>query len=245
VAPWCTGASTKTLYQLLSWLLMGVKLSFLLSGPAATVLVLSCSALPFVLFACCGCYLRYAVVIYAFGNCPLWHSINLGTHSLHVALFTSTWMFEISSFSAVDCGALSFPLNGSSYGGSTTFPNSVHFSCDPGFILHGSSKRTCMATGSWSGIATTCAGKWKLKKHLKQPWTGNPFTHTHSFTTHYALTLTLIYSLIRRARRNCCLLQRLELCLAKELSSELFRENFLVISKFYPLRYLSLVNRGE
>ena len=40
-------------------------------------------------------------------------------------------MLEISSFSAVDCGALSFPLNGSSYGGSTTFPNSVHFSCDP------------------------------------------------------------------------------------------------------------------
>lgn len=166
-------------------------------------------------------------------------------HSLHVALFTSTWMLEISSFSAVDCGALSFPLNGSSHGGSTTFPNSVHFSCDPGFILHGSSKRTCMATGSWSGIATTCAGKWKLKKHLKQPWTGNPFTHTRSFTTHYALTLTLIYSLIRRARRNCCLLKRLELCLAKERSSELFRENFLVISKFYPLRYLSLVNRRE
>ena len=147
-------------------------------------------------------------------------------HSLHVALFTSTWMLEISSFSAVDCGALSFPLNGSSHGGSTTFPNSVHFSCDPGFILHGSSKRTCMATGSWSGIATTCAGKWKLNKHLKQPWTGNPFTHTRSFTTHYALTPTLIYSLIRRARRNCCLLQRLELCLAKERSSELFRENF-------------------
>ena len=148
-------------------------------------------------------------------------------------------------FSAVDCGALSFPLNGSSYGGSTTFPNSVHFSCDLGFILHGSSKRTCMATGSWSGIATTCTGKWKLKKHLKQPWTGNPFTHTCSFTTQYSLTPTLIYSLVRRARRNCCLQQRLELYLAKEHSSELFRGNFLVISKFYPLRYLSLTNRHE
>ncbi|XP_067016811.1 sushi, von Willebrand factor type A, EGF and pentraxin domain-containing protein 1-like isoform X5 [Acropora muricata] len=69
----------------------------------------------------------------------------------------ATWSGYSSVCEAVDCGALSFPLNGSSYGGSTTFPNSVHFSCDPGFILHGSSKRTCMATGSWSGIATTCA----------------------------------------------------------------------------------------
>ncbi|XP_015755045.1 PREDICTED: sushi, von Willebrand factor type A, EGF and pentraxin domain-containing protein 1-like isoform X7 [Acropora digitifera] len=69
----------------------------------------------------------------------------------------ATWSGSSSVCEAVDCGALSFPLNGSSYGGSTTFPSSVRFSCDLGFILHGSSKRTCMATGSWSGIATTCA----------------------------------------------------------------------------------------
>lgn len=65
---------------------MGVKSSFLLSGLALTVLVFSCSALSFVLFACCCCYLRYAVVIYAFGNCPLWHSINLGTYTVFMCL---------------------------------------------------------------------------------------------------------------------------------------------------------------
>ena len=61
---------------------------------------------------------------------------------------------------AVDCGLLSNPMNGSSSGDSTVFPNSVLFDCDSGFILGGSHERKCLANGSWSGFSTVCSGTY-------------------------------------------------------------------------------------
>ena len=62
-------------------------------------------------------------------------------------------------FAAVDCGPLPVPRNGSLFGEATVFPNSLRFSCHPGFILHGSSIRTCRPTGNWSGTKASCTGK--------------------------------------------------------------------------------------
>lgn len=59
---------------------------------------------------------------------------------------------------AVDCGRLSAPLNGSLQGAATTFPNTLEFSCDEGFILDGSAIRTCQANATWSGKAAICRG---------------------------------------------------------------------------------------
>ena len=64
-------------------------------------------------------------------------------------------------FLAVDCGPLSAPMNGSSSGDSTVFPNSVLFDCDSGFILSGSYKRMCLANGTWSGFQTVCSGTFE------------------------------------------------------------------------------------
>ena len=61
-------------------------------------------------------------------------------------------------FSAVDCGGLSFPMNGSISGNLTVYPNIVTFSCDAGFVLHGSSVRKCLSTGTWDGYKTVCKG---------------------------------------------------------------------------------------
>lgn len=61
---------------------------------------------------------------------------------------------------AVDCGLLSNPMNGSSSGDSTVFPNSVLFDCDSGFILSGPHERKCLANGSWSGFPTVCIGTY-------------------------------------------------------------------------------------
>lgn len=60
---------------------------------------------------------------------------------------------------AKDCGPLALPLNGSSFGSDTTFPNVISFYCDVGFIMIGTQTRKCQANGKWSGNETTCRGK--------------------------------------------------------------------------------------
>ena len=67
----------------------------------------------------------------------------------------------IVTFLAVNCGGLSSPLNGSISGNLTVYPNIVSFSCDPGFILRGSSIRKCRSNGTWDGFKTACAGKMR------------------------------------------------------------------------------------
>ena len=64
----------------------------------------------------------------------------------------------IFTFVAVNCGGLSSPINGSISGNLTVYPNTVTFSCDPGFILRGSSVRKCQSNGTWDGYKTICEG---------------------------------------------------------------------------------------
>ena len=73
-------------------------------------------------------------------------------------------------FIAVDCGPLSVPMNGSSAGDSTLFPNNVLFRCDSGFILNGSSSRRCQADGTWSGLSVTCVGRFEKTMHPTCPY---------------------------------------------------------------------------
>ena len=69
----------------------------------------------------------------------------------------------LSHFVAVDCG---MPpgitgrdnLIANFDSTNTTFRNVVVYSCNPGFRLVGSSSLTCLASGSWSGVAPTCQG---------------------------------------------------------------------------------------
>ena len=69
----------------------------------------------------------------------------------------------MNMFVAVDCGPLPVPINGSSSGDSTVFPNNVVFNCDHGFILSGSTMRTCRPNGTWSGLPTLCRGMFEAK----------------------------------------------------------------------------------
>lgn len=58
----------------------------------------------------------------------------------------------------MDCGKLPVPHNGTMAGKETTYPNSLRFRCDEGFILSGSWLRKCQTDGKWSGNETKCQG---------------------------------------------------------------------------------------
>ena len=59
----------------------------------------------------------------------------------------------------MDCGNINTPRNGSKIGEETTYPQSVEFVCDEGFVLLGSKVRSCQASGTWSGVQLLCKGK--------------------------------------------------------------------------------------
>lgn len=60
-----------------------------------------------------------------------------------------------------DCGKLAPPEHGWIFGSKTTHPNSVFFNCGASYTLVGSSKRTCLINGSWSGQQPRCLGNKK------------------------------------------------------------------------------------
>lgn len=59
---------------------------------------------------------------------------------------------------AASCPALHAPADGRKFGTKYLVDHEVHFACDPGFQLLGSSTRMCQANGSWTGQEPRCAG---------------------------------------------------------------------------------------
>ncbi|KFO76193.1 Fibulin-7, partial [Cuculus canorus] len=58
---------------------------------------------------------------------------------------------------AASCPALQAPEDGKKYGSKYLVDHEVHFACNPGFQLLGSSTRMCQANGSWTGQEPRCA----------------------------------------------------------------------------------------
>ena len=60
---------------------------------------------------------------------------------------------------AVDCGNLTNPANGSvNHTAGTMLGQAATYSCNAGYNLVGDSTRTCQASGNWSGSVPTCQG---------------------------------------------------------------------------------------
>ncbi|OPJ58966.1 hypothetical protein AV530_000688 [Patagioenas fasciata monilis] len=75
----------------------------------------------------------------------------------------------------VSCPALQAPADGKKFGTKHLVEHEVHFACEPGFQLLGSSTRTCQPDGSWSGQEPRCAEITVDWGHLPVPGTdGSP-----------------------------------------------------------------------
>ena len=59
----------------------------------------------------------------------------------------------------VDCGNLQDIPNGQVRLSTTTFGSTATYTCDPGYSVVGTSTRTCLASGFWSGREPTCTRK--------------------------------------------------------------------------------------
>ncbi|ELU02404.1 hypothetical protein CAPTEDRAFT_208827 [Capitella teleta] len=57
------------------------------------------------------------------------------------------------------CGDPGYPLYGEIVGGDFSLDGVVQLSCSPGYRLIGSTTRTCLASGRWSGHDTVCSRK--------------------------------------------------------------------------------------
>ena len=60
----------------------------------------------------------------------------------------------------MDCGQLPNPANGLKFGSEFTYNKVLTFDCNPGYKLVGNRKRRCQESGSWSGTAPICVGKY-------------------------------------------------------------------------------------
>ena len=114
-------------------------------------------------------------------------AVQMKTRALHFCQRILIFRTVYRLFPAVNCGPLPVPMNGSFSGDSTLFPNSVAFYCDPGFVISGSTKRTCQANGAWSGIVAACSGRFILNFSIDLPAQILAVHHTWYLFSSYGL----------------------------------------------------------
>lgn len=102
---------------------------------------------------------------------------------------------------AVDCGRLAIPEHGFAHGNSTTYPNTITFSCNTGFSLHGTSSRTCQADGTWTSGKTRCQGEDCGK--LLPPDNGWMYGSDTSHPSEVLFRCGPGYSMVGSSQRTC------------------------------------------
>lgn len=60
-------------------------------------------------------------------------------------------------FLVMQCGSLEDPANGRVSLSGTSFGAEATYTCITGFALVGTEIRTCLADGSWTGVAPICS----------------------------------------------------------------------------------------
>ncbi len=69
-------------------------------------------------------------------------------------------MLTLIFFTAVNCGALTDPMNGMvDTSSGTTFMNTATYTCNPGFTVMGDATRMCQDNAMWNSSAPICESK--------------------------------------------------------------------------------------
>ena len=94
----------------------------------------------------------------------------------HIACFRHVWyvnfvyFFNLLLYIARPCATLSNPSNGRVTISSTSVGGTATYSCNSGYILAGSSRRTCQSGGTWSRSAPSCQCKLVLTNVISYKW---------------------------------------------------------------------------
>ena len=66
------------------------------------------------------------------------------------------------------CGDPGLPPHGNRLGEEFRLKSLLRFSCEAGHMLVGSSERTCLQNGSWSGVQPVCEGELpQMEVHME------------------------------------------------------------------------------
>lgn len=71
-----------------------------------------------------------------------------------------------STATDIQCSLLSAPENGSVNADSTQYGGVAMYTCNTGYILVGSVKRTCIENGTWSGTSPHCQRKSIIQESI-------------------------------------------------------------------------------
>ena len=67
-------------------------------------------------------------------------------------------IYSVPAISAINCGDPGSPMNGQRSLPSKAYNSVVTYTCDVGYTLQGSDRRTCQSNGQWSGSVPQCNG---------------------------------------------------------------------------------------
>ncbi|XP_036084876.1 CUB and sushi domain-containing protein 1 isoform X1 [Rousettus aegyptiacus] len=99
------------------------------------------------------------------------------------------WRGDAPQCLAVFCGDPGTPAEGHLSGRSFTYRSEVTFQCRAPFLLVGSSRRTCQADGTWSGLQPTCIDP----AHNSCPDPGTPHFGTQNSSRGYEVGSTVFF----------------------------------------------------
>ena len=114
----------------------------------------------------CGCiilriqWLSFFLTRYAYQNVHI--LVCLTTHYMYgfFPLIFYLLFYYTTLFPVVNCGNPGTPSNGRRTGSSTTYNSVVTYTCNTGYTLQGSNRRTCQSNGQWSGSLPRCNRKF-------------------------------------------------------------------------------------